>query len=312
MDARKLKGIIILVGGICIIVLPFFLDNDFYIHILISVMIWSILCLSLNIIFGYAGQLSLAHGALFGVGAYTHAILTMKAYWNFWLALPSAALFAGLIGFLIGIPSLKARGPYFVIITLGFNIIITEIIENLEELTGGVVGLYGIPRPSSFFAISFETKIAQYFLILTFLVLSLLFVHRIMNSILGKSFVAIRENEELAGSVGINPMNRKILAFTLSSILAGVAGGLFASYVGVLVPHDSGLHVGFDALVYLSLGGVGTLPGAIIGPLIISNIPEILREYGNVTSFVNGGILLLIIIFMPQGIFGKFKEYWVH
>lgn len=311
MTARNFKGLFIIVGVIGLMAFPFIVKSDFYIHVFIMVMLWSMICLSLNIIFGYTGQLSLGHGALFGVGAYTCTILVTKVGLNFWLSLPAAAAAAGLVGLLIGIPSLKTKGPYFVIVTLGFNVIITEIIQNLEGLTGGVIGIYGIPKPSPIFTMSFETKVAQYFLVLVFLVFSLFLVHRMMNSLLGKSFVAIREDEDLAGSIGINTMRMKILSFTLSSFLVGIAGALFASYVGVVVPNDTSFHVAFDALVYLSVGGIGTLPGVIIGPLIISNIPEILRQYGNVMYLVNGGILSLIIIFMPQGVFGRLKEYWL-
>lgn len=309
MGRWKPRNVLIGVGMGVVVAFPFVVKSDFFIHTAIMVMLWSMVCLSLNIIFGYAGQLSLGHGALFGIGAYTCAILVTKAGWNFWVALPVASMGAGFIGFLIGIPSLKAKGPYFVIVTLGFNVIITEIIENWDSLTGGVLGLYGIPKPAPILGLRFETKVALYFLILMFLSLSLLFVRRIITSVLGKNFIAIRENEELARSVGINTMNKKIMAFTLSSILAGLAGGLFSAYLGVVVPQDSGFTVAFDALVYLSVGGMGTLAGTIIGPLIISNIPEILRAHANVMSLFNGLVLLVIIIFMPQGIVGKFRQW---
>ena len=232
-----------------------------------------------------------------------------KGNCSFWISLPLGAAITGIVGFIIGIPALKTRGPYFVIVTLGFNVIITEIIENWEKMTGGILGISEIAKPSPIMSISFDTKTAQYFLILSIFILSLFMVYRLRNSTLGKNFVAIKENEALAECLGIPTMQKKILAFTLSSTLAGLAGGLFASYIGIVVPHDSSFHLGFNALVYLSLGGVGTLPGTIIGPLIIGNIPEILREYGDVTALVNGTILLLIIIFMPRGIFGKIDEY---
>lgn len=295
-------------GLIFLIVSPAFFSTGFELHVATLILLWAMLCLSLNIIFGYAGQLSLAHGGLFGTGAYVYGVLAVKFGMNFWLAFAFGGVSAGLMGLLIGVPSLRLRGPYFVIVTLGFNIIIVAIIENLETLTEGVNGLIGIPAPGSirlpFFTLDFSSKISQYYLIVFFLVLFWIVMYLIGNSRLGRSLIAIKEDEELCRSVGINTMWVKVQTFVLSSVLAGLGGALFASYVGILTPHDASFHVGFDALVFLTVGGIGTIAGSIIGPAIMIIISEFLQAMVEVRLFVNGLALILLIIFMPQGIVG--------
>ena len=294
-----------------LIIFPLVIKSGFALHVLTLILLWSLLCISLNIIFGYAGQLSLAHGCLFGLGAYIYGVLAIKIGVNFWLAFPIAGLSSGLVGFLIGIPSLKLRGPYFVIVTLGFNIIIESLIENWDSLTEGVNGLVGIPAPSNiscyFFTINFDSKLAQYYLILFFLLLFCVVMKMVKASLFGKSLIAIKGNEDLCQSVGLNTMSIKVQTFTLSSILAGLAGVLYASFVGVLVPYDASFHIGFDALVFLAVGGIGSTVGAIIGPAIMVMLSELLQALVEVRLLFNGLALILLIIFAPEGVAGIFS-----
>jgi branched-chain amino acid transport system permease protein len=296
-------------GGIAFLVLlPLASKKDFVLYLTTLILLWALLCVSLNVIFGYAGQLSLVHGGLFGAGAYVYGVLATKLGVDFWLALPLGGFAAGLIGLLIGVPSLRLRGPYFVIVTLGFNIILVAIIENLGDLTGGVIGLLGIPAPSDirfpFFTVSFSSKIAQYYLVLSFLLLFWWVAYRVKNSPLGRCLRAIKEDEDLCQSVGINTMWMKGQTFILSSILAGFGGVLFGSVVGIITPRDASFHIGFDALVFLTVGGIGTILGTIIGPAIMIVISELLQAVVEVSLLVNGLALVLLIIFMPKGIAG--------
>jgi len=307
--------VLLTIGGVALlIIVPMVFTAGFYLHIATLILLWTMLCLSLNIIFGYGGQLSLVHGGLFGTGAYVYGVLAAKFGINFWLAFALGGLSAGLIGLLIGVPSLRLRGPYFVIVTLGFNIIIVAIIENLETLTEGVNGLIGIPGPGSihfpFFTLDLNSKILQYYLILFFLVLFWIVMHLIRRSRLGRCLVAIKEDEELCRSVGINTMWIKSQTFVLSSILAGLGGVLYAAYVGLLTPHDASFHVGFDALVFLTVGGIGTIVGTILGPAIMIVISEFLQAVVEVRLFVNGLALIILIIFMPKGIAGGVSYLW--
>jgi len=303
-----------IVGVFFLIIIPLISTTGFVLHVAILILLWAMLCLSLNIIFGYGGQLSLAHGGLFGIGAYTYGVLATKLSIDFWLAFPIAGVATGIIGLLIGIPSLRLKGPYFVIVTLGFNIILVAIIENLSSLTEGVNGLTGIPGPRGipwlFFASDFSSKMSQYYLILFFLLVFWLIMYFIKNSQFGRCLVAIKKDEDLCQSVGINTMWIKVQTFVVSSILAGLGGVLYASYVGILTPHDASFHVGFDALVYLSVGGIGTVVGTIIGPAIMILISEFLQALVEIRLFINGLALIILIIFMPQGIAGGFTYLW--
>jgi branched-chain amino acid transport system permease protein len=303
------------IGGVVfLIIIPLISTTGFFLHMAILILLWTMLCLSLNVIFGYGGQLSLAHGGLFGTGAYIYGVLATKLSIDFWLAFPIAGAATGIIGLLIGIPSLRLKGPYFVIITLGFNIILVAIIENLSSLTEGVNGLVGIPGPRGipwiFFARDFNSKTSQYYLILFFLLGFWLVMYLIKNSRIGRCLVAIKEDEDLCQSVGMNTMWVKVQTFVLSSILAGLGGVLYASYIGILTPHDASFHMGFDALVYLTVGGIGSIVGTILGPAIMILISELLQTVVEIRLFINGLALIILIIFMPQGIVGGVAYLW--
>ena len=309
------KRLLALAGGIVfLIIFPLIVTYGYIIHIGNIILLWTMLCLSLNIIFGYAGQLSLTHGGLFGMGGYTYAILATNFGMSFWLVLPISGLAAAVIGLLIGIPSLRLRGPYFVIVTLGFNVILVAVIENLGNLTGGVIGIMGIPFLQSirgpFFEIDMSSKVSCYYLILFFLILFGIISYLIKSSLMGRSLTAIKADEDLCRSLGINSMSIKLQSFVLSSFLAGLGGALYAGYMGIITPHDASFHVGFDALVYLTVGGIGTITGTIIGPGIMIILSEVMQGLMEMRQVFNGFALVLLIIFMPKGIAGAFQILW--
>jgi branched-chain amino acid transport system permease protein len=306
------KWIILAIMVIAVIV-PQVVTNKYYMNILIMSGIWSIVALSLNLILGYTGQVNLAHGAFFGIGAYASALMMLKLNMNFWLALPLAAAIAGFFGFLIGLPALRTRGSYFAIGTLCFNIIVTLIVDRWEGLTEGARGLMGIPGPSPIplpwgGEITFKTMATQYYLVLGFLFLTIFVLRRIIQSLVGRTFRAIRGNEELAEAVGIHAMRTKLLSFTVSCFFAGVGGVLYASYIGFLSPEITDYHVSFDALIYIMIGGVGTMVGPIIGTLLFVTIPETLHIAAEFRLLLYGLILIVMIIYLPRGIVGWVKD----
>ena len=306
------KWIILAIMVIAVIV-PQVVTNKYYMNILIMSGIWSIVALSLNLILGYTGQVNLAHGAFFGIGAYASALMMLKLNMNFWLALPLAAAIAGFFGFLIGLPALRTRGSYFAIGTLCFNIIVTLIVDRWEGLTEGARGLMGIPGPSPIplpwgGEITFKTMATQYYLVLGFLLLTIFVLRRIIQSLVGRTFRAIRGNEELAEAVGIHAMRTKLLSFTVSCFFAGVGGVLYASYIGFLSPEITDYHVSFDALIYIMIGGVGTMAGPIIGTLLFVTIPETLHIAAEFRLLLYGLILIVMIIYLPRGIVGWVKD----
>ena len=285
--------------------LPCLITNRYYFQIIIMGCLFSITTLSLNLILGYTGQASLAHAGFFGIGAYGVALLT-KAGISFWLALPLSALLAALIGFLIGLPTLRTRGSYFAISTMCFGVIISIVAGNWIELTGGHNGVVGIPLPNPLSlpligSLGFQTQAAQYYLVLAFLLLTLLIMHRLVFSLLGLSFMAIRNNEVLAGSVGINTFAGKILSFVVANFFAGLAGGIYASLMGTISPTTASLELTFNWLIFLLLGGAATLAGPIIGAFVIPVLMEYLQFLAEYRLIIFGALLIVVIIYFPRG-----------
>lgn len=288
--------------------------GGYLVSILILICIWSILCYSLNIIYGYTGQLSLGQAAFFGIGAYAFGILTVKLHMGFWPAFLAALVITGLIGFLIGIPALKLRGPYFILVTLGFSVIIGVILVAWVDLTGGANGLAGIPRPGPVplplgGQLTFDSLLPMYYFVLLFLLIIMVFTHRLINSLLGKTLVAISYNETLTESLGIDTMSRKILSFTISAVVAGIAGVLYGSYNVVISPEIAYFARGMDVVAYLIVGGSGTMAGPILGTLVLMALPELLQVVPSLKTLLNGIILMLFLVFLPSGITGGFDTF---
>jgi len=290
------------------LLLPFLITNRYVFQIVIMGCLFSITTLSLNLILGYTGQASLAHAGFFGIGAYGVAILT-KAGLSFWLALPLSALLAAGIGFLIGLPTLRSRGSYFAISTMCFGVIVSIVAGNWIEFTGGYNGIVGIALPNPLpipliGEIGFQTQTAQYYLVLAFLLLTLLIMHRLVSSLLGLSFMAIRNNEVLAGAVGINAFAGKILSFVVANFFAGLAGGIYASLMGTISPSTASLELTFNWLIFLLLGGAATLAGPIIGAFVIPVIMEYLQFLAEYRLIIFGVMLIVVIIYFPRGVMG--------
>ncbi len=283
--------------------------GGYLISILILICIWTIMCMSLNLIYGFTGQLSLGHSAFLGIGAYSLGLITVKLHFGFWPGFFAAMGISGLFGLLIGIPSLRLRGPYFVLVTLGFSVIIGILALAWVDLTGGANGLAGIPRPNSIplpwgNTFRFDSLLHMYYFVLFFLVLIACFCQRLVNSLLGRTFIAISYDENLTESLGINTMSRKLLSFTVSSMFAGIAGALYASYNVVISPDIAYFVRGMDTLAYLIVGGAGTMAGPIVGTLVLMAIPEVLQIVPYLKTLINGIILMLFIILLPTGITG--------
>lgn len=286
--------------------------GGYLVSMLILICIWTIMCFSLNIIYGYTGQLSLGQAAFFGIGAYAFGLLTVKVNMGFWPAFFASVFIAGLSGFLIGIPALKLRGPYFILVTLGFSVIVGVVLVAWVDLTGGANGLAGMPRPSPVplpwgGRLTFDSLLPMYYFTLFFLVLIMVFSHRLINSLIGRRFIAISYNEDLTESLGIDTMSTKILSFTISAIMAGIAGVLYASYNVVISPEMAYFARGMDVVAYLVVGGAGTMAGPILGTLVLMAVPELLQVIPSLKTMINGIILMLFLIFLPSGISGGFK-----
>ncbi|WP_051556614.1 branched-chain amino acid ABC transporter permease [Alkalihalobacterium bogoriense] len=298
----------LLYGGLLLffILFPLFIPNQYYIQILILVFIWSIAVYGLNTITGLTGQLSLAHAGFFAIGAYGLGILTVSVELPFWIAFFLALVICAVIGLLIGLVALRTKSHFFAIYTLSVGFLIYLIIYKWDDLTGGVRGLIGIPNPTPLGPLTFETITSQYYLMLAFLLLVIFFMYRLTHSLLGRTFVAIRNSEELAQTLGISVMKNKLIAFVLSAVIAGMAGALYASYIRFIGPEMADIHKSFELLLYLLVGGIGTMAGPILGTLIVVVLTQMLQFLEQYRMLVFGPVVVLLILFYPRGIAGGY------
>lgn len=289
-----------------LIILPLLLEqiNSYFVHIAIAIGIFSILSLSLNVIIGYAGQFALGHAAFYGIGAYSAALLMIHFQLSFWLALPAAAIIAGLFGFLLGLPVIRLRGDYLAIVTLGFGEIVRLIFVNWVEVTRGPMGIPGIPAPR-LFGYSFTDKTDYYYLILVMLMITIYVIHRVVHSGIGLNLLTIREDETLAKSIGIRPVKYKLLAFTLGGFFAGAAGAFWASYITFISPDTFRYLDSVNILAMVILGGAASIPGSILGAVILVLAPELLRYVDDYRMMLLGLAIVLMMIFKPSGFWGE-------
>jgi branched-chain amino acid transport system ATP-binding protein/branched-chain amino acid transport system permease protein len=288
--------------------LPLALGNQYYLQILMNIGINIILALGLYIITGLAGQLSLCQGAFFGIGAYACALLVTRASLSFWLALPTAALGTAAIGMVVGIPALRLRGHYLAMLTLAFAVIVTQVLTNWVDLTRGPSGLINIPWPDPIRLGFAEIRIAgrsEYYLFIVFAVAAMIgFAGLIKKSRLGMSLAAIREDEVAADIMGINARLCKIIAFGLSGFFGAIAGGIYAHYAKILTPDEFGVLESVNILLMLIVGGAASIWGATIGAAAFTILPEALRVFSDYRMIIFGMLLVLVVIFFPNGIFG--------
>jgi len=286
------------------VLFPFVAKNDYHLTVMSTAYIFAIATLGLNLITGYTGQFNLAHSGFMAVGAYTVGLLTVDHQVPFWIAFALSGGVAAALGFFVGIVSLRLKGHYFSIFTLCVGYIMYLVIEKWEGLTHGTVGVIGIPAPGAIGPLTFDTPRSLYYLVFFFLVLGVFVMHRIVDSLLGRTFMAIRNGEALAEAMGIPLMRSKLLAFMLSVFYAGLAGGLYAGFVRFLGPGLAGVDHSFDMTMYMLVGGLGTLLGPLLGALAVPWLTQYLQFLQEYRFLVFGPILVALVIFLPHGIVG--------
>lgn len=286
------------------LVFPLVATNDYLIYVMALAYISGIAAIGLNLILGYTGQLNLAHAGFMAIGAYALGILTVDYGVPYWIAFAAAGLIAAALGLVAGLVSLRLRHDYFAIFTLCVGLIISLGIEKWDSLTHGVVGIIGIPAPSPIGPLSFETPVAQYYLVLFWLLAGLWLMNRIVHSLTGRAFVAIRNGEALAEALGVPLMRTKILAFVLSTAYAGIAGALYAGFVRFIGPGLAAEANTFDMVGYILVGGIGTLSGPLIGAVMLTWATQSLQFLQDYRLIVFGPLLILLVMYLPKGIMG--------
>lgn len=300
--ARRMKPPVWLIGWLCllgILVLPAFSFKSPYMLYLASLTcIYIMAATGLNLILGYAGQISLAQAAFMGIGAYTVAFLAPK--YTFWLALPLGGMIAFGLGLALGFPSLKVKHHYLAMVTLGFNIIVYMVLMNEQEITGGPFGIFDISRPKAG-PLDFTSDSGYHVSIalVTFLILFL--AYWTLNSQWGRAFKGIRYNELRAEMLGVNLRNYKLIAFAIGSGFAGIAGGLLAPLLGYIDPTTFTIGLSFQFLLMVVVGGSGRFEGPFIGAIIVTILPEVLRVAERLYFVIFAFCALLVLIFVPKG-----------
>ncbi len=268
--------------------------------ILTNALLYVVLALGLNIVVGYAGLLDLGFAAFFAVGAYTVGITTLSFGLNFWLALPLAIVFAIIAGIVIGAPTLRLRSDYLAIVTLGFGEIVRITARNLRE-TGGASGLIGIDSPW-LFGWHITTPLDFYYVFCVLAILGVVVSVRLANSRLGRAWLYVRHDEDAAEAMGIDRVRVKLAAYVVGAIYGAIAGAFFAANLGAISPESFSFKQSVLILMAVILGGMGKIPGVILGAFIVILAPELLRDAGDLRLLIFAVGLLLIMLFRPSGI----------
>jgi len=296
-----------------LIVFPFILKTDYWRNLLVLAVIFTMLTLSLDIIISGMGQFSLGHQAFFAIGAYTSSLLSLRLGVTPFLGFLAASVTAALAGFLVGYVALRStRGVYLAIVTLGFSVILYMVARYFIGFTGGTWGLADIPPPviaiPGLPEIVFKSETSYYYLALVLLFVAMYVISKWQRSRFGRAVAALRENEMLAKSTGVSPGRLYTMAFALAAAIAGLSGALYSHWVYYVSPTLFGIFYMFKLLVMLFVGGVGTMGGPLLGALIFTLLPEWLPTSEAVDFFIFGIILLIIILFMPQGVYPSLRS----
>jgi branched-chain amino acid transport system permease protein len=296
----------ILVGALgC---LPLLYSNNYVLHLLVLASINVILACGLNISTGYTNQISLAQGALCGVGAYASALAALTFGLSFWVTLPLSAVFTGLVGLLLAVPTLRVHGHYLAITTLGFQMVINLTMSQWYSVTRGAFGIGGIPGVASLGTLSFQSLRAQYYLYAGLAMLGVYLLRRVVGSTVGLEMVAVREEEQAAACMGIHVSRTRVLALTMSAVYAGVAGCMLAHYMGSISPREFDIWESVMVLAMVLIGGRGTVVGPVIGAVVLTLAPELLRQLSNYRLIVYGLLMMVIVVFLPNGLVGVLRR----
>lgn len=301
---NKYKLILILVLSIIILILPFIFKTNYMVGILCRILMYITLAGSLNIINGYSGQTCIGQAGFFCIGTYCEAILSTKFGISFWILLPISGILTSLVGLLISLPTLKMKGMYLSIVTLGFSEIVRLIALNWESVTGGPLGIKAIPLP---YFLGFQIKSVKsfYYVFLIIAILFIFFTYRIINSRVGRAWISIREDQLASKSLGVETSRYKAINFMYGAFWAGIIGAVYAPYVRYIDSTFFTLDEGFNILSMVIIGGQGTLIGPIVGSTIVNLLTELLRPIGQWRLVAYALLIIFMMWWRPQGLVGN-------
>src|SRR2546426_317774 len=276
-------------------------QQRYVLHVLIFTALFAALALSYDLVVGHVGSLSLGHPAFFGVGAYTAAILATQARWSFLTDVFAAGLAAAVVAALVGVPLFRLAEHAFAVGTLGLALVASVVANNWVQVTRGPLCITGIPKPA-LGPLAVATLPAFYWLALAALIVVVSLYRGLTTFRLGRAFHAVRDNEPLAASAGIDPLKYRLLAFTIAAGLAGAVGALYVHYLSVMCPEEMTVALTVNLLVIVFLGGVGSLRGVIVGAVLFTALPEVLRLASTWRLVIYGTLLLLVVVRSPEGL----------
>lgn len=290
------KTWIILLLIICALY-PFIIgQSSYYMTFFVLMLVYIITAMSLDLLIGFGGQISVGHAGFLAIGSYTVALLTIHFNAPFILAFLAAGVVTGIVGFVIGLPAVRLSGQFLAVVTLGFGLSVPQVMLYLDDYTGGYSGL-SFQRPDWL-----SNKLILFYIILGITILVTFILHNIIHSRLGRAFVSIRESEVAAQATGINVSLYKTFMFAISAFFTGIAGGLYAYWIGFVSPNDFTVVTSFLLLGMIVVGGLASIPGAIIGAVILTILPELTSSFIGLTNLIIGIAILAIILFWPTGI----------
>lgn len=298
MDPRwRRLGWLLATGGL--LALAFILPS-YYLYLLALAGVWAIAALGLNLLTGYAGQVSIGHAGFMAIGAYAATLLQLKAGLPFVLAVPAAGLLSAGVGLLLGLPALRLTGPYLAIATLGFVVAVEQVFDKWSSLTGGFQGLK-VPRPMIGPLVIADDR-GLYLLVMAAVAVMTWVAFNLVHSPLGRAFQAVRDNEPAAQAAGISLTRFKVLAFAVSAFYGGMAGGLYGHLVGFISPPDFGLTVSIFLVSVIVVGGLASVPGTLVGALVLTLFFQRLGGLRDLRSILYGLGLILVVVFAPGGL----------
>ncbi|HPQ47727.1 MAG TPA: branched-chain amino acid ABC transporter permease [Clostridia bacterium] len=303
---NKRKTIVMLIILAAAVALPFVVSKGSVMSLIVRIMFYVILASSLNIINGYSGQFNIGHAGFVLIGSYTLSILAQSG-WPIWLLFVVSGIVSSIVGFLISLPTLRLRGIYLALVTLGFSEILRLVALNWTSLTGGPMGIKGIPAPW-FFGLRATSPHNYYFIVLLFVVLCLFTSYRVINSKVGRAWLSIREDDHAAMSLGVDIRKYKALNFMFGAFWAGVGGALMAPFYTFIDSSMFSLDEGFNILSMVIIGGQGTLLGPVVGSVVVNLTTEIFRFANEARLLVYAVMIIAMMWLRPQGIAGTSRS----
>lgn len=305
--SQKQKKIALIVSLILIIMLPFVVTSKYALHIIILCCMYSCLTLSLNLIIGWSGQFSLGHVCFYGMGAYITTLLVTTANVNFFLATIISVCLTALFSIMLCYPTLKLRGDYIAVITLGFGEVFRLFLTNAVGLTRGPAGIPSIPDPV-FFGFEISGKTTYYFFAMILLIAFITFMRRFNNSGFGMAMMTVNEDDIAATAIGLNIVKYKLIAFGLGGGMAALMGSFYSVYMGMISPTSFAYAESIKMVSMVVLGGMGSIAGSVIGACVLAALPEVLRFMSEYRMVIYGAAMVAMMIFKPDGMWGRNKR----